>query len=116
VTAAGQAPLPLQVAAAASVAGVVVLPGVHVRLRQPCDVPWNWQRAVPSAFAAVLLPAQRPFRPHVIGFATATQALAGSGSTAPAAIAVQAPVELRQLSQVPLQALVQQVPGAPSAR
>lgn len=116
VTTAEQAPAPLQVAAAVSEAGVVVLPGVHMRLRQPCAVPWNWQRAAPSAFAAVLLPAHRPFSPHVIGFATATQALVGSGSTTPAAIAVHVPVELRQVSQVPLQALVQQVPGVPSDR
>lgn len=116
VAAAVQAPLPLQVVAAVSVAGVVVLPGVHMRLPQPCEVLWNWQRAVPAAFAAVLLPAQRPFSPHVIGFATATQAVVGSGSTTPAAMAVQVPVEFRQVSQVPLQALVQQVPGVPSER
>jgi hypothetical protein len=65
---------------------------------------------------AMLLPEQRPFSPHVIGFAAATQAVAGSGSAAPAAMGVQVPVELRQVSQVPLQALVQQTPGAPSSR
>lgn len=116
MTAAGQAPAPLQVAAAVSVAAVVVLPGVHIRLRQPCDVPWNWHRSVPAAFAAVLLPAQRPFSPHVIGFATATHIVVGSGSTTPAATAVHVPLELRQVSQVPVHALVQQVPGVPSDR
>ena len=36
---AGQVPLPLQVTAAASIAGVVALPGVQARLRQPWVVP-----------------------------------------------------------------------------
>ena len=116
VTGAGQAPAPSQVAAAVSMAAVVALPAVQDRLRQPCEVPKNWQRVVPAPFVPVLLPAQRPFRPHVIGLATATQALAGSGSGMPAAMAVHVPVELRHVSQVPLQALVQQTPGVPSSR
>jgi hypothetical protein len=113
VTAGGQAPLPLHVAAAVSMAGVVALPSVQARLRQPWVVSKNWQRAVPAALVPVLLPAQRPFNPHVMG--AAMQTVAGSGSGIPAAMAVQVPVELRQVSQVPLHALVQQTPGVPSS-
>jgi hypothetical protein len=116
MAAAGQAPLPLQVTAAASIAGEVALPATHDRLRHPWVVPKNWQRVAPGPLAAVLLPAHRPFRPHVMGLATATHTVAGSGSGMPAAMAVQVPVELRHVSQVPLQALVQQTPGVPSSR
>lgn len=108
-------PLPSQVTAAISIAGVVALPGVQERLRHPCDVPKNWQRALPAPLAAVLFPAQRPLRPQLVGIA-ATQAVAGSGSGIPAAMAVQVPVEFRHDSQVPLQVLVQQIPGVPSSR
>ena len=117
VVIAGHAPAPLQEAAAISVAAAVV-PGVQDCARQPVVLPKNWQRAVPAALLAVLLPAQRPFMPHVIGFATATHAVAGSGSATPAAIAVHVPTApaRRQDSQVPPQALLQQTPGLPSTR
>lgn len=108
----------MQDAAAVSIAGVVAVPGVHERARHPCALPKNWQRAVPAALFALLFPAQRPFSPHVIGLATATHALPGSASTAPAATAEQVPTvpARRHDSHVPLQALLQQTPGLPSVR
>jgi hypothetical protein len=86
--------------------------------RQPWPVPRKRQRAVPAALVALLLPAHRPSRPQVLGLVAATQAVAGSGSVAPAATAVQVPIEpaMRQDSQVPLQAELQQTPGVPSVR
>jgi hypothetical protein len=116
--AAGQLPAPLHVAAAVSLAAVVAVPGVHDRLRHPWVLPKTWQRAVPAALVAVLFPAQRPSSPHVVGSATAVQAVAGSGSAAPAAMAVQVPTDpgTRHDSQVPEHAVLQQTPGLPSVR
>ena len=113
----GHAPAPLHEAATISVAAAVV-PGVQDCARQPVVLPKNWQRAVPAALLAVLLPAQRPFMPHVIGLATATHAVAMSGSAAPAATPVHVPMDpaRRHDSQVPPQALLQQTPGLPSVR
>lgn len=118
MTIAGQAPAPLQDAAWTTVAAAVAVPGVQAWARQPCALPKNWQRVVPAPLVALLLPAHRPLRPQVIGLAAATQAVAGSGSAAPAAIAVQVPTDpvTRHDSQVPLHALLQQTPGLPSAR
>jgi hypothetical protein len=115
VTGAGHAPAPLQVAAAVSMAGAVALPGVQERLRQPW-VDWkNSQRAVPTPLAAVL-PLQRPSRRQLVGSDAATHNVAGSGSGRPAAMTVHTPPVPLQVSQVPLQAVLQQTPGEPSAR
>ena len=66
---------------------------------------------------AVLLPAQRPFRPHDVA-AAVTHADIGSGSVPPAATAEQVPMApaKRQDSQVPEQAALQHTPGLPSER
>lgn len=115
---AGQVPVPVQDAACVSTAGVVAVPATQDRARHPWVLAWNWHRAVPAPFVAVLLPTHRPFRPQVIGFAAATHAVAGSGSAAPAGTAVQVPTLPARLqdSQVPLQAVSQQTPFAPSDR
>lgn len=118
VTTAPQVPLPVQVAASVWIAAVVAVPATQDRLRQPSALLSNWQRAVPAPLVAVLLPAQRPFRPQVVGSATATHAVVGSGSATPAAMAVQVPIDPATLqdSQVPLQAASQQTPLLPSLR
>lgn len=99
-------------------AAVVAFPGAHDWLRQLCVPPKNWQRAVPAPLLALLFPAQRPLRPQVVGLVTATHAVVGSGSWAPAATAVQVPTlpVRRHDSQVPEQAVLQQTPGLPSVR
>lgn len=96
----------------------MAVPAVQDRLRHPWLPVRNWQRAVPVLLVVVLLPAHRPFRPHVVGSAAATQAVAGSGSVIPAGMAEQVPTRPASLqdSQVPAQALSQQTPGLPSLR
>lgn len=65
----------------------------------------------------VLLPAHFPFRPQVVPTA-ATHTDSGSGSVIPAGIGEQVPTRPARLhdSHVPLQAVSQQTPLAPSAR
>ena len=115
---AGQLPVPVQVAAWVSMAAVVAVPATQERFRQPCALLKNAQRAVPAPLVAVLLPAHRPFRPHIVGSAKATHTVAGSGSVAFAGTGEQAPMvpASRQDSHVPLQALLQQTPGLPSVK
>ena len=110
------APFPVQFAAAVRVLTAVPVPSTHDWFRHPCPFPRNRQRAVPAALLAELFPAHKPSRPQLAVLVVATHAKAGS--LPPAATAMQAPTEpaIRQDSQVPLQAELQQTPGLPSRR